>query len=83
MFERNPTDMQGVQQPPEGYYEKIISNLFPSVKLVRTTEAIKKPFVFFDPKDILEILDVSTDRFARYYYNHLKKGTMVAVVYTK
>jgi len=65
-------------KPPAGHYRKILGDKYPSVKFAYTHIPIigcKR----VDYRDILEILDNSTDVFAKFYSDGLRNGTIAAI----
>lgn len=65
-------------KPPAGHYRKIIGNNYPSVRLAYT----HTPIVgcrYVDHRAILELLDNSTDEFAKFYSDGLRNASIVAI----
>jgi hypothetical protein len=65
--------------PPKGYYRQLLANDCPDVRIAFTHTPIygcKR----VDSKPILEILDKSTDAYAKFYADGLRDGSLVTIV---
>lgn len=65
--------------PPKGYYRELLKNHFPEVRIAFThTPIIGCSMV--DPTNVLKVLDVSDDPYAKFYADGLRNQSLVTIV---
>jgi len=65
--------------PPKGYYRELLKSKFPEVRIAFThTPIIGCTRV--NPSPVLEVLDASTDSFAKFYSDGIRNGSLVTIV---
>ena len=65
--------------PPKGYYRKLLGSKFPEVRIAFTYAPIIG-CTRVDASPILEILDDSTDPFAKFYSDGIRNGSLAVIV---
>ena len=65
--------------PPKGYYRQLLKDKFPEIRIAFTHTPIhgcRK----VESEPILNVLDVCTDPYAKYYAEGIRNGDMVTIV---
>lgn len=65
--------------PPSGYYRQLLSSHFPEVRIAFTHTPIYG-CSRVDSKNVLKVLDASTDPHAKFYADGLRDGRLVTIV---
>ena len=65
--------------PPKGYYRNLLSNTYPSVRIAFTNAPIIGCSIV-NSTQILDVLDKSTDPYAKFYTDGLRNGSLVTIV---
>ncbi len=64
--------------PPKGYYRQLLSE-FPQVRIAFTHTPIIGCRTI-DARPFIEVLDKSTDQYAKFYSDGLRNGSLVTIV---
>jgi hypothetical protein len=64
--------------PPKGYYRQLLSE-FPQVRIAFTHTPIIGCRTI-DARPFIEVLDQSTDQYAKFYSDGLRNGSLVTIV---
>jgi hypothetical protein len=64
--------------PPKGYYRQLLSE-FPQVRIAFTHTPITG-CRNIDARPFIEVLDQSTDQYAKFYSDGLRNGSLVTII---
>lgn len=64
--------------PPKGYYRQLLSD-FPQVRIAFTHTPIVG-YRTIDARPFIEVLEQSSDQYAKFYSDGLRKGNLVTIV---
>lgn len=65
--------------PPKGYYRELLKNHFPEVRIAFTHTPIIGCSIV-DATNVLKVLDVSDDPYAKFYADGLRNQSLVTIV---
>lgn len=68
-----------MEKAPTGYYRQILADTFPMIRIA----LIHTPMYGVskvDPTNVLKVFDTSNDKYAKYYADGIRNGSMVTIV---
>lgn len=68
-----------MNNPPKGYYRNLLSSSYPSVRIAFTNAPIIGCTIV-DSTQILDVLDKSTDPYAKFYADGIRNRSLVTIV---
>lgn len=68
-----------MNNPPKGYYRNLLSSTYPYVRIAFANSPIIGCSIV-NSAPILDVLDKSSDPYAKFYTDGLRKGSLVTIV---
>jgi len=67
------------EKAPTGYYRQILSDTYPMIRIALTHTPMYG-VTKVDSSNALKVFDKSTDKYAKYYADGIRNGSMVTIV---
>ena len=67
------------EKAPTGYYRQILADTFPMIRIALTHTPMYG-VTKVNPNHVLQVFDTSSDRYAKYYADGIRNGSMVTIV---